>query len=160
MTQTTIFHQSTQSRLLLPNVRSEQERQWTSACRDFMISIPDELQCKVECCLKNKNSGGPGLRSWVAAIAWRGAKLPEEVPAELLQVYFDDPEAVPLHECESCGIAIPVRPNRLHGLDDEPEQVYFESCPTCGGRTGLYLFVSRQLECKSSTTTLRRSKPR
>ncbi len=87
------------------------------------------MQGKVESLLRGLNGAGFGLRSWVASIAWRGGKLPEAVPAQLLQVYFDDPEAVPLHECETCGIAIPVRRNRLSDQDDEAEHIYFASVP-------------------------------
>ncbi len=160
MSQVTVNHCSPQSRLGSPKICSEKDQQWTDACQEFMASVPTELQSRVDRSLKSFHAGGFGLRTWVASIAWRGAKLPETVPTELLQVYFVDPEAVPLHECETCGIAIPIRPNRLHGLDDDPEQVYFTSCPACGGRTGLYLFVSRRLEHQPISETLRRNKPR
>lgn len=160
MPQVTVNHRSPQSRLGSSKICSEKDQQWTDACQEFMVSVPSDLQSKVDRSLKSLHAGGFGLRTWVASIAWRGAKLPEAVPTELLQVYLDDPEAVPLHECETCGIAIPVRPNRLHAADDEPEQTYFQCCPACGGRTGLYLFVSRRLELQPVSDALRRTKPR
>ena len=51
---------------------------------------------------------------------------PLAMPPEIAQVYFDDENALPLHQCEDCGLGIPTaRPGR-----------YFETCPLCGGRTG------------------------
>ncbi len=160
MSQVMVSHRSPQSRLGAGNVCSEKDKQWTDTCQEFMVSVPTELQGNVDRALRSLHAGGFGLRTWVAAIAWRGAKLPESIPTELLQVYLNDPEAVPLHECETCGIAIPIRPDRLNGLDDEPEHTYFESCPACAGRTGLYLYASRRLEVQPVSDVLRRSNPR
>jgi hypothetical protein len=138
----------------------EDDVRWKEACQEFLVSVPADMHTCVERSLRSLHEGGVGLRAWVSAIARRGAKLPECVPAELVKVYLDDPEATPLHECETCGIAIPIRPNRLRGMEDEPEETYFNACPVCGGRTGLYLYMSRQLEGDAVSAELRRIKPR
>gem|GEM_PF-3720525 len=139
---------------------TEADPRWTSACQEFLLAVPDALRETVDRTLRGLHNGGSGLRAWVSGIAWRGGRLPEEVPADLIQVYLTDPEAVPLHDCETCGIAIPVRPHRLHGLDGEPEQVYFSSCPACGGRTGWFLYWARRAEDGSDQADIGRRKPR
>lgn len=137
---------------------------WADACRQFVAAVPTDIGQSVERSLHSLHGGGVGLRNWVSSIAWRGGKLPQELPPELVQVYLDDPEAVPLHDCESCGVAIPVRPNRIDGLEAEPEQTYFPTCPICGGRTGLYMYVSRRAEREEASddiaAAMRRRKPR
>lgn len=143
---------------------SASDARWADACQQFIAAAPESIRESVERSLHSLHGGGFGLRNWVSSLAWRGGKLPEEIPAELVQVYLDDPEAAPLHDCESCGVAIPVRPNRIDGLEAEPEQTYFPSCPVCGGRTGLYMYVSRQAESEPAVdgvaAELRRRKPR
>jgi hypothetical protein len=94
--------------------------------------------------------------TWVSAIAWRGAVLPTQVPEEIIDVYLSDSEAVPLHDCGSCGLAIPVRPSRLYGLDGDPERVYFSLCPACGSRTGPHMYFTRRFEDNISDTLRRR----
>jgi hypothetical protein len=131
-----------------------------AACQKFLSSVPDELKDKVGHSLKSMHSGGFGLRAWVNSLTYRNSQLPHSIPEGLIQVYFNDPEAFPLHECEDCGLAIPVRPNRRHGLDGVPEHTYFESCPSCGGRTGLHLFVARREEPQTVSGMLRRRRPR
>lgn len=101
------------------------------------------------------HNGGSGLRDWVSAITWRGAVLPKRIPDELMNVYLIDSEAAPLHDCEGCGLAVPVRPSRLYGPEGEPDQVYFASCPLCGARTGLYMHFSRRFQ-DDMTSTIRR----
>ncbi len=125
----------------------QEDNTWRDTCEQFLASVPTHLQDRVEWALHNLHSGGTGLRNWVAAIAWRGGKLPEHVPPEIIDVYMCDEEAAPLHDCESCGMAIPVRASRTATIEEEPEYVYFKACPVCGGRTGHYLFFSRQFDC-------------
>ncbi len=85
--------------------------------------------------------------------------MPPQIPECVISVYLSDGEAAPLHDCEVCGFAVPVRPNHLHGLESEPEQEYFPNCPICGGRTGLYYFWSRQGE-PTASNEVRMAKPR
>lgn len=143
---------------------SRRDARWMQACEQFVAATPAAYRDLVERCLHSLHDGGFGLRNWVASIAWRGGKLPKELPTELVQVYLCDPEAAPLYDCEGCGVAIPVRPNRIDGLEAEPEQVYFTNCPCCGGRTGLYMYVSRQAEGDETagygSAEMRRRKPR
>jgi hypothetical protein len=52
------------------------------------------------------------------------------MPPEVLQVFLDDPESVPFHDCEQCGVFLPVKPWQQGG----PGAVtYFTACPVCGG---------------------------
>lgn len=160
MTRSAVLQDSRNSRSASSSQGFDSDRRWQETCQEFLVSVPADMHACVERSLRSLHEGGTGLRAWVSSIAWRGGKLPECVPAELVKVYLDDPEATPLHDCETCGIAIPIRPNRLRGMEDEPEEVYFSSCPVCGGRTGLYLYVSRQLEGDAMSGDLRRLKPR
>lgn len=142
-------------------VSPEADLRWTSACEMLLLASPFEYQGAIDRALHNFRNGGAGLRAWASAIAWRGARVPDHVPAELIEVYLTDPEAAPLHDCEDCGIAIPVRPHRIYGLEGEPEHVYFPDCPVCGGATGWFLYWSRQpQETDGSVDSLRRRKPR
>lgn len=138
----------------------DSDQRWKSACQDFLIAIPDSLRDSVDRILRGIHNGGFGLRTWVAHIAWRGGRLPETVPDALVRIYLSDPEAIPLHDCETCGIAIPVRPNRLNGMEGEPEQLYFPACPVCGGRTGWFLYWARQAEDGTSSAERRSRKAR
>lgn len=136
------------------------EATWQEAYARLLSAISPEQRALVEklCC--NRHNGGSGLREWVATIARGATVLPEHIPVELMNVYLCDPEAVPLHDCEDCGLAIPIRPHRILGLEAEPEQTYFPNCPLCGARTGPYFYWSRQAEKTTVTNMIRRRKPR
>jgi hypothetical protein len=56
--------------------------------------------------------------------------------APRLSVYLADPKPLPLHDCENCGLEVPIRPGWQKGDHTEPAKAYFESCPVCGGRVG------------------------
>jgi Zn ribbon nucleic-acid-binding protein len=145
--------------LAAPNAAPvETDDAWAAACAQVIASVPMTHRSAVREALRDAHGSAGGLREWVSAIAFRGAQCPECVPVDLIQVYLSDPEAVPLHDCENCGLAVPVRPSRLHGMESPPEEEYFPVCPVCQGRTGPYYFWSRQAEVAS--TALRRRKPR
>jgi hypothetical protein len=131
---------------------------WDDACTRLVNAIPTEQRLAVRRLIECRDGGGSGLRDWISAIAYRRAVLPERIPAAVVDVYVHDPEAVPLHDCEQCGMAVPVRPNRVHGMESEPEQEYFPVCPICGGRTGPYYFWSQG--ASSVTAAIRRRNPR
>lgn len=121
-------------------------KQWEQASARLLNAVPPECTATVQRLLQSPHMGGAGLREWVAAIALRGAVCPDFIPAEVIQAYLLDPEAVPLYDCEACGIAVPVRPSQRYGREAEPELVYFEQCPWCGGKTGWYLYWSSQAQ--------------
>jgi hypothetical protein len=52
----------------------------------------------------------------------------------------------PLHDCEGCGLLVPVRPSRFDGWDGDPDEVYFPTCPLCESRTGQYLYFTKRHE--------------
>jgi hypothetical protein len=58
---------------------------------------------------------------------------------------------MPQHDCGGCGLAIPVIPSR-HDGSETPDRVFFETCPSCGEKTGPFLYWA--------TSRLRRVKPR
>ena len=89
--------------------------------------------------------GGHGLRAWLALLDTDDRPLPPAVPDELIEVYLADDDAEPLHDCESCGMAVPVRVGRRCGHEAVVEREYFPTCPCCGGRTGRYAFWSRRV---------------
>jgi hypothetical protein len=145
----------------LPELSEDRADAWEDACRWLLEMVAPELRPEIERRLRHLHTGGAGLREWVATIAFRGGAMPSEIPAELMQVYLTDAEAAPLHDCESCGLAVPVRPNRLEGTEGEPEFAYFPECPVCHGRTGLYYYWSRRAEADGAfTDRLRRRRPR
>ncbi|MDX1965436.1 MAG: hypothetical protein SFX18_19985 [Pirellulales bacterium] len=130
------------------------EDTWEAACRQLLDAVPQEYLSLISLLLKERNGGGCGLRDWISAVAFRGAKFPHSIPPQIVRIYLNDPEAVPLHDCEECGLAVPVRPNRVHGLESDPECEYFPTCPLCGGRTGPFYYWSE------FRTQLQRRKPR
>jgi hypothetical protein len=103
----------------------------------FLAAIASGQRQLVEALLSQPRAGGRGLRMWLRNIAAQESPLPKSLPPALVQVYLSDPEAIPSHDCAECGVAIPIRPSCLN-YEDEPAEVYFPSCPCCGGPTGLY----------------------
>jgi hypothetical protein len=137
-------------------------QRWDDTRKLFLEAVEPQQREAVESLLQHLHSGGSGLRDWVAAIAWRGAMLPKAIPAALVDVYLQDADAVAHHECAECGIAIPVRVQRWQTIDDGSCEIYFPTCPACGGRTGWYLHRSKQAQSQSRkyVDDLRRRKPK
>jgi len=121
------------------------DRKWNQTRERFLAAVADDQRADVEQCLNDLGARGTGLRTWLAAIAWRGGVLPQCLPCELVQVYLDDAEARPLHECEACGLLIPIQPARRRGGSVIPLSSYFSNCPACDGGTGWYVFRSKAL---------------
>lgn len=132
---------------------------WQQTCAQFLRAVAPAQRDHAARLLQQPNNGGGGLREWVSAMAWRKVAVPEQIPMDLVDVYLKDPEAVPLFDCESCGLPVPIRPSRLYGLEGDPDEVYFPNCPLCGSRTGLYLHFTRRFE-DDVVATLRRGRPR
>jgi hypothetical protein len=137
----------------------DRESRWLQVCQRFLEAVAANQYEATERLLHDLHSGGAGLRQWVSSIAYRDSILPEQLPVELIEVYLRDAEAYPLHDCEDCGVSVPVRPSRLYGMEGEPEQVYFPTCPCCGGRTGWYAYWSRIAE-SAPDGSVRRRRPR
>jgi len=121
-------------------------------CERFLAAISGSQRRLVAWLLRQPQMGGRGLRMWVNLLTMNGSPIPSSLPQRLVQVYLDDSEALPLHDCEDCGLLIPVRDGRSMecGL---PEKTYFASCPVCGGRTGLHAYwasKSRRADSKPS----------
>jgi len=118
------------------------EQRWQEVFDQFLAVVDSRQRPVVAALIRQPYCGGRGLRMWLQALRAGTAVLPESIPPELIQVYIDDPEAVPLHDCAKCGLAVPVRPDRQREEAGEPELVYFATCPQCGGPTGRYAHLS------------------
>lgn len=116
---------------------------WAESEHLLLAAVDERLRERVEAVLANPRRGGRGLRAWVAALAADPRPLPDAIPASLVEVYLTDAEAMPLHDCGDCGLAVPVRPHWRAGHEAPPEHVYFAACPHCGGRTGRHAFWAR-----------------
>ncbi len=121
--------------------RKDHDARWSEARQRLLAAVASVQRAEVARRLQQAPHGGLGLRLWLRTLVTQGRPLPEALPAELVQVYLEDPDAVPAHDCAICGVAIPVQPG-WQGYDDEPRRVYFPTCPCCGGRTGLYAYWS------------------
>jgi hypothetical protein len=110
---------------------------------EWLAAISSALRSTVRKLLKTPRYGGRGLRAWLALMETEGRPLRGQIPDELIEIYLQDDEAEPLHDCASCGLPVPVRVGRRVGLEPVVERVYFPTCPLCGGRTGRYAFWSR-----------------
>jgi hypothetical protein len=137
---------ATQSRFpttVIPIAWSEElNPAWEAVKDEFLRAVPPRQRAQVAELLHESDSRGRGLRTWLRVLAANEQRPADRFPAALVQVYLDDDEAMPLHDCAVCGVAIPVRPD-WYSFDGEPQQVYFPECPCCGGRTGLYAAWSR-----------------
>lgn len=111
-------------------------------CR-FLAAMPNGLRPDVESLLANPRQGGRGLRAWLSLLTVDHPPLPAQLPSNLVEVYLTDDEAEPLHDCETCGLAVPVRCGRRASREPVAEREYFPACPQCGGRTGRFAFWSR-----------------
>ena len=109
----------------------------------LLAAVPVAHRKRAAAVLKSPCLGGRGLRAWVVLLDADDRPLPGGLPEELVEVYFDDSEAEPLHDCERCGLTVPVRAARRCGHEATVERVYFPACPHCGGRTGRHAYWSR-----------------
>jgi len=108
----------------------------------LLAAIPATLQGRAKAILANPRLGGRGLRAWIALLEVEDRPLPDSLPAELVEVYLKDTEAEPLHDCEECGLPVPVRAGWRAGHEPSAARVYFPACPHCGGRTGRHAYWS------------------
>ena len=124
---------------------------WEDAKARLLEAIDADLRPSVERLLSRPRFGGAGLRCWAERIAAGATVAPAHVPAEVVRVYLGHSEAMPHHDCGGCGMAIPVIPSR-HDGEETPDRIFFATCPSCGDRTGAYLYWA--------TSRLRSLKPR
>ena len=117
---------------------------WRRAVERFLAAVDASQRRRVEDVLDRPRCGGQGLRSWLRAVATQERILPDHLPTALVEVYLTDPEAAPMHDCEECGLTVPVHVGRHCGPEGEASEVYFPSCPHCGGRTGPYAYWAGQ----------------
>jgi hypothetical protein len=130
---------------------------WLSTRSRFLAAIPEHQRPAVETLLRDPHQGGRGLRAWLSSLTSQRSNLPAAIPSPLMQVYLEDNQAVPLHDCAACGVAIPVRPT-WDMPEERPEQIYFAVCPCCGGATGLFAYWTR-VEKESHQSAAPKSPP-
>ena len=109
---------------------------WRQCKTRFLVLLPESLRDQVANAIVEPDSRGRELRMWLRRLAAEQVWPRHALPDSLIQVYLDDPDAMPLHNCSVCDIAIPIRPD-FRELDDVPQKIYFPECPCCGGPTGL-----------------------
>jgi hypothetical protein len=109
----------------------------------LLAAFPATLRARARAVVANPRLGGRGLRAWIALLEAEDRPLPPALPAELAEVYLRDAEAEPLHDCEACGLPVPVRAGWRAGHEPSADRVYFPVCPHCGGRTGPHAFWAR-----------------
>ncbi|QEG27865.1 hypothetical protein GobsT_26290 [Gemmata obscuriglobus] len=110
----------------------------------FLAAVPAAQRGRVRVLLTDPHCGGRGLRALLARLDTDRRPLPDALPTELVEVYLRDDEAEPLHDCERCGLPVPVRAGRRCGHEASVDREYFPTCPRCGGRTGRHAFWSRR----------------
>lgn len=113
-----------------------------TAVAQFLAAVPVTQRTRVRTLLTDPRSGGRGLRALLAMLDTDPRDLPEALPTELVEVYLSDDEAEPLHDCEACGLPVPVHAGRRCGHEASVDREYFPNCPHCGGRTGRHAFWS------------------
>jgi hypothetical protein len=108
----------------------------------LLAAVPLDYRARVKARLTDPHSGGRGLRALLALLDTDPRTLPDALPTELVEVYLYDDEAEPLHDCERCGLPVPVHAGRRCGHEASVDREYFPACPHCGGRTGRFAFWS------------------
>src|SRR3954447_2259777 len=126
-----------------PNPESPWQDEAAAAEARLLSAVPAALRTRVRAALTDPNVGGRGLRAWLALVEFDDRPLPDDLPDDLFAVYLADAEAEPLHDCERCGLPVPVRVARRTGHEPTCDREYFTACPHCGGRTGRHAFWSR-----------------
>jgi hypothetical protein len=108
----------------------------------LLSAVPAAYRPLARTLLTDPRCGGRGLRAWLAILDTDDRPCPDELPGELVAVYLEDEDAEPLHDCERCGLPVPVRAGRRCGHEAAVERVYFPACPRCGGKTGRFAYWS------------------
>ena len=110
----------------------------------LLAAVSADQRGRARAALTDPRAGGRGLRALLAILDTDARALPPALPAELVEVFLRDDEAEPLHDCERCGLPVPVHAGRRCGHEASVDRVYFPACPQCGGRTGRFAFWSRR----------------
>ncbi len=129
--------------------------EWQAAQDRLLAAVPTELRPRVRTLLDDPRRGGRGLRD-LLRVAALGRQLPGALPEELVSVYLTDDAAEPLHDCEKCGLPVPVRAGRRCGHEPTADRVYFPECPNCGGRTGRFAYWSGACPARAATAGVAR----
>jgi hypothetical protein len=111
--------------------------EWQELHDRFLAAVPSAQRADVARALDEPQSAGRGLRVWLEILAAQQREPPVTIARELVDVYLDDPNALPQHDCADCGLAVPVRPS-----SDGEGRAYFPRCPGCGGPTGRFAYWS------------------
>jgi len=110
----------------------------------FLAIVPVRVRDDVRRMLLSPSEGGRGLRQWLSLMEIERRPLPRQLPVDLVEVYLNDDDAEPMHDCEDCGFVVPVRVSRRIGHEAVVERDYYPTCPNCGGRTGRFAYWSKR----------------
>src|SRR4051794_7533583 len=79
---------------------------WAELRQRFFDALNPRQREPVAFLLRHRYHGGAGLRQWLRGLAVGATALPAALPPGLIEVYLTDPEALPLHDCAGCGLAV------------------------------------------------------
>jgi len=75
-----------------------------------------------------------GLQTWLWNVLPPNPEYcPPSIPTKIIDAYLSDLTLIPLFDCVDCGLQLPTR-NKI---------CFFETCPDCGGKTGLNAFTGK-----------------
>lgn len=133
-------------------IRTHTEADVAAVLDAFLAAVPLDYRARVRTRLTDPRAGGRGLRALLSLLDTDHRELPDALPPELVEVYLRDDEAEPLHDCERCGLPVPVHAGRRCGHEASVDREYFPKCPRCGGRTGRFAFWSSRRDGDEHTS--------
>jgi hypothetical protein len=120
-------------------------REWAAWFAEALDGIPEPLKALVSAAAEPDSPDTEADALLDALAKWPNIRcaLAAEHPA-LAAVYLCNPHAAPYHDCEDCGIRIPIGGDGKFDHHGRPVPSgtkgirHFLTCPACGGRTGWY----------------------
>lgn len=110
---------------------------WTKAKQQFLAAVAPQQRQAVATALENRHAASPGLRQWLRGLIIEEMRLPKRIPPQVIAIYLEDADALPLYGCSHCALALPVKCISTWAAD-AVEEVYFDNCPSCGQSVDLY----------------------
>jgi hypothetical protein len=102
----------------------------------FLMMVPEDLRMAVGIALSYGDDDS--LHSWALWPFARWATIPAgfQFPRALVEWLLNPPRGWFLgHNCERCGLGVPLLATWSNDPDPPPSIVVFPACPACGGKT-------------------------